>query len=147
MQGQRQDDRPYIRRIDFVFYNEGEIRAAVLDARNDSKAPLILNGSGCPDPTANEVIRRLTPLAAITVRGEELKYPERWLIVVDKTYAWCKRQSGSHYEIARRRYSGEHFRAICMRLLISENVFYTTMEKVRIYAALQAAQLNLIYVE
>lgn len=148
MQGQRQrEKRPYIRRVEFVFYHERAIRDAVFEAREDTVTPEVYNNSGLPDPTLREVIRRLTPVDEVLVSGEYLKYPERWLDVVDKTYAWCKNQQGCHYEIARRRYRGEHYLKSCRELHISQNSYSSLLEKIRTYAALQAAQLNLIFVE
>lgn len=148
IQGQRQrDDRPYFRKVDFVFYHEKLIRDAVEDARNDFNVPEIRTGSGTPDPTAKQAIFNLSDISAVRIEGEELKYPERWLIVVDKTYAWCKRQKGLHFEIAKRRYSGESYKKTCWELCVDHTTISRTMEKVRIYAALQAAQMNLIYVE
>lgn len=148
MQRQRKyEDRPYIRKIEFAFYHEMQIREAVYEAREEIRQPEVFNGSGLPDPTLREVIRRLTPIEAVTICGDTLKYPERWLEVIDKTYAWCRRQSDIHYEIARRRYQGEDYRKTCRELAISEPLMYQIMEKIRTYAALQAAQLNLIFVE
>lgn len=146
MQRQR-EKRPYMRKIDFVFYNERAIRAAVLDARNDTREVSPRNGSGLPDPTAYEAITNLTPIPAVEISGQLLEHPERWLTVVDKTYAWCQRQSDVHYEIARRRYNGEDYRKTCRELAISTNVLFPLMERVRMYAALQAAQFQLIFVD
>lgn len=144
-----------------MFYHEREIRKAVEDAREERETPDIRNGSGLPDPTVGEVIRRLTPVKSVFIGGNEIeingqmtvvdavevKYPERWLTVIDKTYAWCKRQAGCHYEAARKRYLGQGYVAICMALNISQNVFFSLIEKIRMYAAIQAAQLNLICVD
>lgn len=146
-QKQRQDDRPYIRKVEFVFYNEAEIRLSILDARADTKTPELRNGSGLPDPTATTAVRNLSEIPVVFIHGQELKYPERWTTVVDKTYAWCKRQGNKYFEIARARYGGAHFVKICSTLDVTFTKFYEIVEKVKIYAALQAAQLNLIYVD
>lgn len=130
-------------------------------ARAERKTPDVRNGSNLPDPTAAEAIRHLSPVKSVLIGGHhievngemalveasEVKNPERWLEVIDKTYAWCRRQQGCHFELARRRYAGENYVAICMKLCISQNVFFTTLDKIRTYAALQAAQLNLIFVD
>ncbi len=146
MQRQR-EKRPYMRKIDFVFYNERAIRAAVLDARNDTREVSPRNGSGLPDPTAYEAITNLTPIPAVEISGQLLEHPERWLTVVDKTYAWCRRQSDVHYEIARRRYRGEDYRKTCREVAVSEPMFFNLLERIRMYAALQAAQFQLIFVD
>lgn len=144
---QRRDDRPYIRVIEFVFYNEREIRLAIMDARAESNSPEIRNGSGLPDPTATAAIRNLSLVPFIVIGGQELKLPERWMTVVEKTYAWCKRQGGKYYDVARARYGGEYFVNTCAKLDLTISLFYDIIEKIKVYAALQAAQLNLIHVD
>ena len=156
---QRQDSRPYIRQIDFMFYHEKEIRRAVEDARNERETPDIRNGSGLPDPTASEAIKLLTPVKSVLIGGhdeevngqmvvidaQEVQYPERWLTVIDQTYAWCKEQPGLHYEVARRRYSGEFYTKSCIALSMCEKNFFILLEKVRTQATHYAVQLGLIY--
>lgn len=155
---QRQDSRPYIRQIDFMFYHEAEIRRAVEDAKEERETPDIRNGSGLPDPTASEVIKRLTPVKSVLIGGREkeikgemtlidateVKYPERWLEVIDRTYSWCKAQAGDHYEIARRRYSCEDYRKICRELCIDAAKISRVLELVRQEARAHAIELGLI---
>lgn len=140
-------DRPYMRKIEFVFFNEKEIREAVDEAREDSKTPELRNGSGCPDPTASTAIRNLSPIPSVMIDGVELKSPESWLAVIDKTYNWCKRQGEKYYEFARSRYKGEYFVKACVKAEASTANFYMILERIRNYAAIQAAWLRLIYVE
>ena len=153
LMGQRQrisSNKPWIKKIDFIFYNEQEIRLAVLEARSSGK-PLCevpgRNGSGVSDPTARDAMYNLTPLPVIKINGQDLRLPERWLIVIDKTYAWAKSQSDVHYEVAKRRYRGEDYRVTCRELHIANTTRRNMFETIRIYAALQAAQMNVIYIE
>lgn len=149
-QRQRNSSKSWIRKVDFVFYNEEEIRLSVLEARNTAaSAPVIRNASGISDPTAWDAIYNLTPLPTITISGQALTLPERWLTVIDKTYAWAQKQSptGLHYEVARRRYSGEDYRVTCRELSISPPYLYKIMDNIKMYASLQAAQMNLIFIE
>ena len=143
-------NKPWIRKIDFVFYNEQEIRLAVLEARNTGK-PLAevpsRNASGMSDPTARDAISNLSPVPVVRINEQELRLPERWLTVIDKTYAWAKSQSDEHYEVARRRYHGEDYRVTCRELHVAQSTHSKIMENIRMYAALQAAQMNLIYIE
>ena len=155
---QRQDSRQHIRQIDFMFYHEKEIRRAVEDAKNERETPDIRNGSGLPDPTASEAIKWLTPVKSVLIGGhdeeingqmvvigaQEVKYPERWLTVIDETYAWCKRQKDCRYEIARRMYSGSSYIKICMELNISQATISLIFEKVRARATILAYRLDLI---
>lgn len=147
MQRRTRDARAYIRKIEFVFYHEEEIREASIEARQERKVPELKNSSGIPDPTASRAIRNLTPLDSVTVDGKKLNSPESWLTVIEKTYAWCLRQGKHYYEVAKNRYGGGYFRPACLKLAISDTTFYQILERIRNYAALQAAQLNLIYVE
>ena len=148
MQRQRQNSKPWIKKIDFVFYNERPIREAVLDERNGLRPDYnVRTSSGLSDPTARDAIRNLTPITSIIISGQPLKFPERWIIVIDKTYLWCSKQSSTHYEVARRRYNGEDYRVTCRELNISNTTRRNTLEHVRMYAALQAVQLKLITVE
>lgn len=147
MQRQKRDDRPYIKKIEFAFFNEKEIRLSILDARGATMTPELRNGSGLPDPTAREAICNLSPIPMIRVKGIDLKFPESWMLVVDKTYNWCKRQGEEYYEATRLKYKNEFYVKICSKLDITISRFYEIIERARIYAALQAAQMNLIHVE
>ena len=151
MRVQRQrvnSSRPWVRKIDFVFYHEQEIRETILDERSTcASAPVVRNASGVSDPTAREAIYNLSPLPVVKIDGKELRLPERWLVVIDKTYAWAKSQSDVHYEVARRRYRGEDYRVTCRELHIAKTTLHRIMEVFKMYASLQAAQMNLIYVE
>ena len=133
-----------------MFYHEEEIRDAVTRARLDSGhtgAIKIVNGNGMTDPTATQAVKNLTPLAVVEIRGgHTVKKPESWLIVIDKTYSWCKLQKDCRYEAARRRYNGEDYRKTCHELNISNSTRRRLLELVQMYAALQAVQLGLIQV-
>ena len=149
-QRQRKSRDTYFAKIDFIFYHEKEIREAVLQARLDSGGIgtiRIVNGNGTPDPTARQAIKNLTPLPSVLIHGgHTVKQPEYWLIVIDKTYSWCKRQKDCRYEVATRRYNNEDYRKTCNELNISNSTRRRLFELVQIYAALQAVQLGLIQV-
>ena len=137
----------YFTKIDFVFYNEKNIRLAVIEEREAPIKPELKNGSGLSDPTARDAIRNLTPLLFVEIAGDFLKFPESWLEVIDKTYNWCKRQSIVHFESVRRKYLGDHYKKICRDLHISATTFHNMIHRARQYAALQAVQLHLIFVD
>ena len=149
-QRQRKSKSTYIQHIDFIFHHEAELREAILQLRLDSghsNAIKIVNGNGMTDPTANQAVKNLTPLPFVEIRGgHTIKKPESWLIVIDKTYSWCKLQKDCRYEIARRRYNGEDYRKTCHELNISNSTRRRLLELVQMYAALQAVQLGLIQV-
>ena len=149
-QRQSKNREIYFRQIDFIFYREKQIRDAVFEKRttggSDLGTPMINLFSGTiSDPTASKAIKNLTPLKFVTVKdGVIIKFPEKWLEVIDKTYNWCNRQQDCRYEVARRRYNGEDYRKTCLDLHISEATQRRLLEKVRIYATLQAVQAGLI---
>ena len=138
--------KSWIRRIDFVFYNEAEIRLAVLEAKFDGKPiPAISrNASKISDPTASEAIVNLTPIATVKIKGQDLQQPEKWLAVIDKTYAWTAAKDNLRYQVAKLKYKGVDYRAICFGQHISIRFLYTLLEKFRGYAASQARDEKLI---
>lgn len=149
-QRQSRNREAYMRKIDFIFYRENEIREAVQKARMIEKSGgtlrMVRNG-GIPDPTAMQAMRNLTPLKAVAISGGEvIEFPERWLEVIEKTYNYCAKQKDCRLEVAKRRYKSEDYRKTCVELNISNVTRSRLMELVRIYAALQAVQLGLIQV-
>lgn len=147
---QRQpNDELYLKKIDFVFYNAEEIKEAVFELRQARRLEEaeVRNASYLSDPTAAEVIRKLEPIDAVEIKGYALPRPDEWLIVVEKTYNWCA-QHGKHYlRAVQGRYSGEYYARTCAEAAITVDKFYKIIEKARNYAALQAAQRGLIFVE
>ena len=139
------NSRPWTRKIDFMFYHEREIREAVLDKRNTSgSAPIMRNASGISDPTARDAIYNLMPLRAVKIDGRELRLPEHWLMVIDKTYAWARENNPLRYEVAKRKYSGMNYKMICIECHISMKHQYLLLERFRMYAMLKAGTLNLV---
>lgn len=144
----RNRGEPYMRKIDFMFHHEKEIRESVRDVRQDDDAPQIRNGSRVSDPTASKAIKNLSPIQAIYIGDIVVKYPERWIAVFDKTWAWCDRCKDTWLrEGARMRYAGKDWRQICLTLHIQHASMFRGLERVRMYAALQAASLQLIKVD
>lgn len=144
----------YFRAVDFVFYHEKKIRDAVTEARisggRDGTISLfpVASSNSFSDPTAARAMKNLTPLKFIKLPdGTIVKYPEKWLAVIDKTYAHCKKQNDQRYEVARRRYNNEDYRKTCRDLNISNTTRRRLLELVQIYAALQAVQAGLIRVD
>ena len=149
-QRQRKNKNTYIQHIDFIFYHEAELREAILQVRLDSGhngAFKTVSNNAMTDPTANQAVKNLMPLPVVEIRGgHTVKRPESWLIVIEKTYSWCKLQKDCRYETAKRRYNGEDYRKTCHELNISNSTRRRLLELVQMYAALQAVQLGLIQV-
>lgn len=152
---QRQSNKreSYFRQVDFIFYREKQIRDAVFEKRNASRDdsislfPIAEVSGRISDPTSAKAIKNLTPLKFVVISdGVIIKSPERWLEVIDKTYAWSRRQTDCRYEVARRRYNNEDYRKTCIDLHISNTTRTRLLETVKTYAALQAVQAGLIRV-
>ncbi len=142
---QRRTGTEYVRKIDFVFYHEAEIRDAVLDAREGNAPPPggARSKNHISNPTEAKALRNLSPLRNVRVRGEYLEWPEDWLRVIDAVYAWC---DGDHLIVARDRYSNEDYRQTCAKLNISGTTYYSLLNEVRQRAALCAVQFGVIKV-
>lgn len=141
----------YMRKVDFIFYREKEIREAVLRARSTSGISVgtmkLINTGGTSDPTAMKAVNNVTPLKSVTLNsGEKIIYPESWIEVIDKTYNYCAMQKDCRLEVAKRRYRREDYRKTCAELNISDSTRRRLLELVKIYAALQAVQFGLIQV-
>lgn len=139
----------YVKMIDWVFFNEKQIEKAVYAARVDTPKtpPVIGDRNKISDPTAQTALHNLTPLSSAIICGDELKFPELWLLVISKTYNWCARQSDCFEKAVRKKYRGEYYIKVCRELSISPPTFFNMIHRARMYAALQAVQLNLIHVD
>ena len=141
---QRRTGTEYVKKIDFVFYHEHDIREAVRDARAGSRPQEGLRGKNhISNPTEAQAIRNVSPIRRVKVCGEYLVWPERWLEVVDAVYLWCDE---THRNVARDRYSKKDYRRTCMRLCISRTQYYRMLNNVRRRAALCAVQLGVVKV-
>lgn len=135
----------YIKKIEYVFFHEKEIRAAVEEERSRRIFHEIKNPSALSDPTAAEAIQNLTPLASVIVEDKPLAYPEIWLETVHLSYDWSKQIPFCH-DVAKSRYSNEYFVKTCCRLEIDQGLYYRLLNKFRNHAALTAAWHHLINV-
>lgn len=138
--------RDCIKEIDFAFFAEREIQAAITDARNRPSGPK--GGAGgnafISDPTANNAIRNITELRSVHLRnGRDLKQPEKWLHVIDRTYAACDKLK---LEVAKRHYRGEHYGRTCRELAITQSTYSYLLNDVRLFAIMCAVQEGLIRV-
>ncbi len=141
---QRRTGTEYVKKIDFVFYHEHEIRAAVRDARAGSKPQGGIRGKNhISNPTEAQAIRNVSPLRSVRVRGESLEWPEDWLRVVDAVYGWC---TGDRLIVAHDRYHNVDYADTCAKMCISSKTYYNFLNDVRQRAALCAVQLGLIKV-
>ena len=113
---QRMTGNGYMRKIDFVFYNEDAIRQAVLDAREGAGAQAGRGGGQVGDPTAARAMRNMTPLLSVRIRGDKLEWPEHWLKVVESTYSWC---DGDRFIVAKDRYNNVDYADTCAKMCFS----------------------------
>ena len=141
---QQQTDEKYFRKIEYVFYNEAEIRELV----QEEKLRIIrheISGGSLSDPTAAQVLKDSTPVNVILIGKALLRYPEHWLEVVDLTKQWCEDCGDDFYQIMKRRYGfREEIKKTCANLSISADFYYKVVDKIKMHAALLAAYLHLI---
>ena len=127
-----QDSKQLIRKIDFIFYREPQIRRLIRLTRLDPNPPRLLvkpANSQLGDPTAGAVIRKLTKLKLIRFEdGRELHNPEQWIEVIDETY---EAASDLEYQTARARYREEKLEITLHRLSIDKWKYYRVLNHFR----------------
>lgn len=134
----------YIKKVEYVLYNELEIREKVTEAKNKVALSEIRNNSQMSDPTAAEAIRNLVPVKAILIDNQLLREPETWLEVIERTREWCRRSGEKFYRIMRGKYCRESVAAVCQELGISGDNYRAAVEAIRNYAAMWAAWYHLV---
>lgn len=132
--------------IAFVFKNESKIRMAVLDARNTTRK---VEGAGhtagnVSDPTGQTAIRNITQLEAITIDGRKLRNPEKWLEVIDLTYANTRDEEKNVMRMYHKGYTAESIEA--MGVGYQARTVYYILSSFRQLAAEIACQMGLIKV-
>ena len=96
------------------------------------------------DPTAVQGIKAATELKSVTLYdGVVVHYPEKWLNVIDATYArlddWQRRA-------VRMRYQGEKYTEVGAKLHISKSTYYAMVNEAQTFAIAAACQLGLVRV-
>jgi hypothetical protein len=132
--------------ISFVFKHESAIRIAVLEARNTSRK---VEGGGhtagnVSDPTGQTAIRNVTPLEFVTIDGERVLYPEKWLEVIDLTYANTRDEEKNVMRMYHKGYTAESIEA--MGVGYQARTVYYILSSFRQLAAEIACQMGLIKV-
>ena len=109
---QRQSSRLGARKIDFIFYHEADLRAAL-----DS------------NPSAT----------TLEIDGVTIAEPKRWLAVIYATYAYFERVNKPHYaEAARQRYGGKYYKSAGRACGLKHSQFFFAIARFRVQAALYA---------
>lgn len=139
--------------IERRFFQEDKIRRAVFEARHDSGGGKTGGGGSghafVSDPTASAAMREVSPLRAIEIETgknetETIKWPEKWLAVIEATY---RHYSGGVVEqLLKRRYAGENHVQTCMELCISQNVYYCMLREAGQFTLACACQVGLVRV-
>lgn len=143
MKYKKKTDRPYLAKIDFVFFNRQRIKKAVQEVRED-KGKKNYNGSGVSDPVAAVVLNNLSPLMFVYLDGRRLENPETWLKLVDLVY---KHVSDTGKCLLDSRYvRRESSAASYTRANISQSTFSRMWKKIEHLQELYAVQLGLIRV-
>lgn len=135
----------YFKKIDFVFFNERQIRAMVRDIRNGA-VEHEANGSGISDPTAAQAIRNIIPIKTIYVNGYRLEWPESWLHVVDVVKAKCLEYNKSYLRVLDWYYKRVPYQQVCEEISVEQSTLSKMWKEVRHLQELCAVQEGLIRV-
>lgn len=149
IKGKRTPTDKIIRLIESMFYREREIRKAVKDARMDATTPhgewgqQSRNGF-LSDPTATQAMKNMQEVPEVTLPdGFIVRYPERWLRVIDGTYSIF---DDTGRQVLKSRYGWEAHFNTCQNLHIGSSTFYRIIETARNFAKAAACQLGLVQV-
>lgn len=127
-----EETRKLLRKIDYIFYHEQEIRLKIKEYREDPiRIPLAIKPSNknYSDSTGNTVVRKLMEIRRIWLNdGRYLKKPEKWLKVIEATYSSSEKQT---VQIARAQYSKKHREETCSLLNISLSMYYRKLNGFR----------------
>ena len=132
--------------ISFVFKNESKIRMAVLDARNTThrKEGGGYTAGNVSDPTGQTAIREIMPIDFVMIEGRKLRNPERWLDVIDLTYANTRDEEKNVMRMYHKGYTAENIEA--MGVGYQARTVYYILSSFRQLAAEIACQMGLIKV-
>ena len=147
--GQRNSANAIVRKVEYVFYNEKNIRRAVNEKRLDSGGHTGGENTGhafVSDPTAVKAIRDAVEIEWVLLdNGDNIRWPERWIGVINAVYSWCGKDS-IRLQVAKMRYRGCDYRDTCAELHISQSTYSAIMAEIRNYAMMCACQEQLIRV-
>lgn len=74
--------------IQFCFRNETSIKRAIWESKLDNATPKCPgHGSGISKPTEIQAMKNLQPIYSVTVLGETIYYPEKWVRLISMTKA------------------------------------------------------------
>ncbi len=139
--------------IERRFFQEDKIRRAVFEARHDNGGGKTGGGGSghafVSDPTASAAMREVSPLRAVEIEvgkneSETVKWPEKWLAVIEATYR--RYSDGVAAGILRDRYRGETQVKTCMENYISKATYYFILREIENYAMMCACQMGLVRV-
>ncbi len=148
----RQRKSSLISYIEKRFYQYEKIKKAVWEARNDSGIGRTGgNSTGhafVSDPTANVAVKEAMPIKSVTIKvcndTEIIKQPEKWLQVIEATYA---HYAGKSIEkLLQQRYKGETYNHTCIDLGISPNIYYCMIREANQFSLACACQAGLVKV-
>lgn len=149
VKGKRTPADTIIRLIEAIFYRECEIRKAVKDARLDAAMHYgelgHRSGKGfLSDPTAVQAIKNMQEVQQVVLHdGFIVRYPERWIRVIDGTYSIFDDMGK---QVLKSRYSRKTHFNTCYELHIGSSTFYRIIETARNFATAAACQLGLVQV-
>jgi hypothetical protein len=133
----------YVKKIDFVFFNERKIRQLVREAKEESvRGGHGANGSGISDPTAAQALHNLLPIKFVMIKDTRLEWPEAWLHVIDMVRT---RLDPRHLIVMNDHYNKVHYSRTQIKLDVqAQSTISRMMSEVRHLQELCAVQEGLI---
>ena len=127
-----------------MFELEKEIRLAIAEYKKTGNAGDSCNsGGGMNNPTESVALREICEVKKVTVNGEVITYPERWITVIEKTYSSL---SDKEKQIFREKMRGIYYKKIYDKYFVSEKTIYNIVDKSYVFALAAACQLGLVKV-
>lgn len=138
----RRSSRWYIRVVEYIFSHEKKIRDAVYARRNDIQRCEV-RGGGIGNPTETAALNNVTPIFSVQIDGNDLRWPEKWIAVIDAT------RDNFRYDNERMVIISDmsgciDYRLTCAKLTISQSTYYHMRQDILQFAAMCGANLGLI---
>ena len=148
-----------LRLLEKMFWHYNEIKREVEEIRaemgyyqsHNSDGAASSNRAFISDPTASTALKRAGDIRKVIINSGKLDEdvivePEKWIVVVDQTIKYSKKEPLMHEVLSRRFIKNEPMPTTCIDLEISKDKYYRVRDAGLYYAKECAIQLGLIKV-
>jgi hypothetical protein len=153
------DSGQELRLLEKMFWHYAEIKREVQEVRaeigyyqsHNSDGAASSNRAFISDPTASTALKRVLEISKIIINSgkieeDTVESPEKWLVVVEQTMAYSRKEPLLHEILDRRFIKNEPMPTTCIDLEISKDKYYRLRDAGLYYAKECAIQLGLIKV-